>query len=268
MKLDDSETEDQVRDYEKVVRRIESLTGVDRSLARLGIVEGYPIYCVNIYRDDSLPTIFVNGGTHGDEPAGVEAALAFLESDQASWLNQFQFCVIPCLNPHGYVHNNRANAQGVDINWAYLETDVPEIVLIRNFVCGKRFQAVIDLHEDWESSGYYLYELFRGRKPVGKLIADRVSGACPLNEDEEIEGEKASHGVIHPDLEVGRRKRREGIPIGLFVDGFTDYLVTLETPTDQDLNIRIRSHLVAIETILGEHSRGASSGSPGVRKSA
>ena len=64
------------RDYDAVVRRVEAVSDVD--VYALGEVEGLPVLCASAGRGDA-PVVYINGGTHGDEPAGVEAALAFLE---------------------------------------------------------------------------------------------------------------------------------------------------------------------------------------------
>ncbi|MDF2691272.1 MAG: murein peptide amidase [Gammaproteobacteria bacterium] len=64
--------------------------------------------------------ILLIGGTHGDEPEGVilaEALLAHLkahpESASVPWI------LIPCINPDGYVKNERVNGHGVDLNRNY-----------------------------------------------------------------------------------------------------------------------------------------------------
>ena len=238
------------RDYARIVRRVERLASPDVSCQVLGEVEGLPVFCITASREDSLPGVYLSGGTHGDEPAGVECTLAFLEDHFERWLDRFQFEVIPCLNPYGYVHNTRLNARGVDINWAFKRDDVPEIGLLRDFVAGKQFVAGVDLHEDWESPGFYMYEMFRGFDPPGQTVVKRVSEVCPLNMNAEIEQEVAVNGVIHPSMEIRKRCLGEGIPIALFQEGYTDYLVTLETPTEKPVDVRIQAHLTALEAIL------------------
>lgn len=219
----------------------------------LGEAAGLPLLRVTMARSDRLPTVLVNGGTHGDEPAGLEAALRFLKSGER-WLDRFRFEVIPCLNPTGYMAGTRTNARGIDLNWAWLQEGVEEISLFRGFVAGRRFKAVIDLHEDWESPGYYLYEQVRDREPSGPEISRRVSAVCALNLNPRIEGEKARNGVIFPNLSVERRRKGEGIPIALFQDRYTDHLVTSETPTSLALDVRVRAHLEAVDVILESHS--------------
>ncbi|MBT5832061.1 MAG: M14 family metallocarboxypeptidase, partial [Candidatus Latescibacteria bacterium] len=200
-------------------------------------------------------TIYINGGTHGDEPAGIEGALAFLEGDWTPWLDRLQFCVIPCLNPWGYIHNSRENAQGVDINWAYQREDVVEVALLRRFIQCKHFSAVVDLHEDWESPGYYVYELWRGN-PIGPLITRRVAGVCQINTNRIIEDEIAYHGLIHPNLEAEKRRVDDGIPIMLFRHGYTNRLVTTETPTKEPLAKRVAAQLATLDVVIRAHANG------------
>ena len=242
-----------MRAYGDIERRVEALSYSYATHRVLGEVEGYPVFGVTLSQDASLPVLFINGGTHGDEPAGVEGALAFLEGDQSRWLGDFQFEVIPCFNPYGYVHKTRLNGQDVDINWAFLRDDVPEIGLLRRFIDGRQFRAVMDLHEDWEIPGYYLYEQVRGRPPVGQEITRRVSRVCPLNMNTRIEKERAENGVIHPDLNAEKRRKGNGIPIALFKGGYTDHLITSETPTCRPIETRVRAHLTALETMIGAH---------------
>ena len=239
-----------MRDYDCIVKRVEALDGPDVAIETLGEANGYPTFCVRLSRDASLPTIYINGGTHGDEPAGVEGALAFLEGDWARWSDHVQFCVVPCLNPWGYVHNKRENADGVDINWAWQKEGVPEVQMVKKLIDGKKFVATVDLHEDWESPGFYVYELFRGCS-VGQAITERVADVCPLNTDSVIEGEQAVNGLIHPNLEAQKRRVDDGIPVVLFRYGYTQRLVTTETPTGEVLATRVAAQLAVLDVVIG-----------------
>ncbi|MDE2998953.1 MAG: M14 family metallocarboxypeptidase [Gemmatimonadota bacterium] len=245
-----------MRDYSKVVERTEALSHRDFRIEVLDSVAGYPVFCVTLGKDPSLPAIYINGGTHGDEPAGTEGALAFLETGCEQWLDRFRFFVIPCLNPCGYVHNTRSNAQDVDVNWAFLRDDVPEIGLLKRFIRGRKFAAVMDLHEDWESPGYYLYEQVRGLVPAGPSITNQVSRFCPLNTRTTIEGETALNGVIFPNPEVEKRRLGGGVPIVLFKQSYTDRLITSETPSTLAMEVRVQAHLVALETMLEVQAGG------------
>lgn len=241
-----------MRNYDDIVDRIDRLNQPYIHRQILGKVEGYPIFGLTRSSTERRPTMLIIGGTHGDEPAGVEAALAFLNVDHGPWLDALRFEVIPCLNPYGYVHNTRHNRQDIDINWAFSEDDIPEIEIIRRLIEGRRFEAAIDLHEDWESPGYYLYELRRGATLIGPEIARRVSEVCPVNTNPCIEGAAARGGVISPDPDSEIEHPGEGIPIVLF-RRHTDHLMTSETPTAQPMERRVQAHLIALRTVIEAH---------------
>ena len=62
------------------------------------------------------------GGMHGDEPAGVELAKNLLKWLQSTVEKKehlkftIEWALIPCINPDGYLKNQRTNANGVDLN--------------------------------------------------------------------------------------------------------------------------------------------------------
>ena len=79
----------------------------------------------------SLPKILISSGIHGYEQGGVVSLLDFCidlcnyNSSLANIANQFEFHILPILNPWGYDNNTRKNSNGVDLNrnfdanWTY-----------------------------------------------------------------------------------------------------------------------------------------------------
>ena len=51
--------------------------------------------------------VYISTGIHGDEPAGPLAALQLLGDDQ--WPDDAEIVLLPCLNPVGFVSNQREN---------------------------------------------------------------------------------------------------------------------------------------------------------------
>ncbi len=77
-------------------------------------VEDRPITAYFRGNPDGKRQVLVIGQMHGDERAGVRTAkwLRFhvrLNRDTGLW-------IVPTMNPDGYAHNTRQNAQGVDVN--------------------------------------------------------------------------------------------------------------------------------------------------------
>ena len=239
-----------MRDYGDIARRIEALG--DRAQTRLlGEAGGYPIHGVS-WGDEGQPLVWLTGGVHGDEPAGVEAVLRFLERD--AWPEGLAFAVVPCVNPHGWVHNQRENAQGCDINWSYARDDVVEVQVVKDMARGRCFEFVVDFHEDWESPGFYIYEIRRNGVPIAQDIARQVAEICPLNGSAEIEGQPARGGVVYPDITEEEATRGRGIPLELFRH-HTDHLLTTETPTGLDMETRVATHLAVLDAVVAEHRR-------------
>lgn len=123
------------------------------------------------------------------------------------------------------------------------------IAALRRLIAGRRFLFTLDMHEDWESPGYYLYELCRGDRRLGSEIVRHVEAVCPLNREPEIDGSPSSDGLVHPDLAAERQRRGTGIPLALY-DRFTDHLFTSETPTALSMERRVEAHRSTFETVM------------------
>lgn len=130
-----------------------------------------PIHLVTIENQaDSSHKIkvMIIARVHGNEPAGMEAAMHFMESlaigekgRESQILDDFIFYIIPCLNPEGtqtalqqhadtggfWNRNGRGNAANIDINRDYLSLQSAE-----SKICVRTFNrisphVVFDLHE-------------------------------------------------------------------------------------------------------------------------
>src|SRR5258706_7446684 len=123
-----------VRDYGDVVRRLQNVTRDTWHVSRVGTVWGYPFFAVRRTVAKSAPTVMLSGGMHGEEPAGVEGVLRWLESGECvKWnLNWF---VLPCINPYGWERNQRRNAQRRDINRQFRNSEnCPEAKFVKRLV--------------------------------------------------------------------------------------------------------------------------------------
>src|SRR6267143_894458 len=139
----------------------------------------------------TTPRIYISAGIHGDEPAGTLAALRMLRENQ--WPANLDLWLLPCLNPTGFPLNRRENDKGIDLNRQYLHLEADET---RAHVAWLEKQPDFDLclclHEDWESQGFYLYELNLGNRPsLAEPIVAAVRKVCPVDQSEIIEGRPA-----------------------------------------------------------------------------
>ena len=233
-----------MRNYTEITKRLKSL---NVPIELIGNVHGYPIYQVYLASSADTPKhILITGGMHGDEPAGVEAVLQFLERDNTALLKNFSFLIIPCINPYGYIHNTRETLGGIDINRAFEAEDVAEVVIVKKALGQTQFSLAVDFHEDYDATGFYLYEGRRDEKYIGPDLAAVAKAVGSIDPDDP--GEDA------PDLAEGVYK----VATSWGTEGLTPYLlhfhsehvIISETPTVWQLQQRASLHLTILDTAL------------------
>ena len=156
----------------------------------------------------------------------------------------YAWLISPCDNPYGYVHNQRETESGIDLNRIFdAPTRYPESAFIASSVAGVVRRCAIDLHEDDESAGFYLWERRSSNQPaLGPRIIERVSAVCPINRTPMIENHANHNGVIT----LLDRAPTKGWTRGHYLGE----CLILETPAQIDLRARVNAHLEAIRAVL------------------
>jgi hypothetical protein len=193
--------------------------------------------------------VYVSAGIHGDEPAGPLAALQLLRDDL--WPGDTALWLCPCLNPAGFALNRRENTGGIDLNRDYRHLQSGETRAHVQWLGQQpEFDLVLCLHEDWESHGFYLYELNAGQRPsLAEQIIDSVATVCPVDPSPEIEGRPAQNGIIRP---VFNPMDRPQWPESLYLaaQNKTRLSYTFEAPSDFPLPIRVAALVAAVGAAL------------------
>ena len=192
--------------------------------------------------------VYVSAGIHGDEPAGLMAVLQLLQAHE--WPDDTAIWLCPCLNPTGFPRNTRENDQGIDLNRDYRSRGSAEIKAHTEWLDRQpSFDLGVHLHEDWESKGFYLYELNPNEVSAkSRDVIDAVERVCPVDHSAEIEDWPADHGVIHPTVKPHERK--EWPEAFFMVQSKTMISYTLEAPSDFPLAMRVAALRTAVNTLL------------------
>ena len=192
--------------------------------------------------------IYLSAGIHGDEPAGPLAALCLLQENQ--WPENAELWFCPCLNPMGFVLNRRDNDKGKDLNRDYRHLETAETrAHIAWLERQPQFDLCLCLHEDWESHGFYVYELNPENRPsLAEAIIARVAETCPIDRSEIIEGRPAQNGIIRPNLDpVTRPQWAEAFYL---IVNKTRLSYTLEAPSDFPVTTRVNALVAGVNTAL------------------
>lgn len=199
--------------------------------------------------------IYISTGIHGDEPAGPLAARQLIQEN--NWPNRFDLWLSPCLNPTGFVLNRRENADGVDLNRQYRNPIVAEITAHVEWLKRQpEFDLCLCLHEDWESHGFYIYELNPDGQPsLAEPIVEAVSRVCPVDPSEIIEGRPAKGGIIRPGADP--RSRPDWPEAFYLLTHKTRLSYTLEAPSDFPLTVRVAALVTGVKTALERFAKTA-----------
>lgn len=239
--------------YTDLVKRVDSLrrgAGVTIDVLEVLRRSGHALPFFRLrFGPSGGPQLCLTAGIHGDEPGGVEALLQFCErraADGAVGVTAF-----PCLNPTGYIGGTRRNDLGYDLNRTLGQDPAPiETELLRQGLAGRRFDFALDVHEDVDAQGFYLYEHVRGsRQAIGARVVDRVhASGFPIQGGAEVEGRALHHGCVAPDVEVTS-------PIIGFLSVYlftfhSDHTMVTESIGKLPLPARAAMHLAALDAIV------------------
>ena len=204
-----------------------------------GEIESYPLFALTKRTVGQRPRIYLSAGMHGDEPATPLALLAMMRAGlfdaRATWF------LCPLLNPGGLARGTRENHAGRDLNRDYQDLHSTET---RDHVAWlqrqPRFDLALCLHEDWESQGFYLYELNPDDRPtLAPALLAAAASECTIESTPIIDGrESVEPGIIRP---IHDPLLRENWPEAIYLRNYhTTLNYTLEAPSRLPLDKRIR----------------------------
>jgi len=198
--------------------------------------------------------IYLSAGVHGDEPGSVLGLIRWLEQS-AKWLKEFHVTILPCLNPWGLRQNIRVDQKNHDLNRSYSRNDIPSVKAHRQLLQQKGpFDLALLLHEDFDASGMYLYEVIDQHDLWGDSLLRAASKVVPIDSRPIIEKRAAKKGVIQRNLNSKTWQRwfkKWGLPEAVYIYRHHCHRVyTLETPSEFDLHKRARAHVLAVNEAL------------------
>lgn len=193
------------------------------------------------------PPVYLSAGMHGDEPAGPLALLELMRED--FFRGPVRWLICPALNPSGLAAKRRENADGVDMNRDYWICSTREVVAHRAWIDEKPVpELFVSLHEDWETSGFYFYEInLREDEPErAKRILAAVepwfpAEAGPVIDGHDTRGDGWIYHAAEPDLPEGWPEAiylaKQGCPVSF----------TFETPSQAELRQRVAAQAAAVK---------------------
>lgn len=194
------------------------------------------------------PVIYLSAGIHGDEPAGPLALLELLSRGAFDERRHWRLC--PTLNPEGLRAQSRENDAGTDLNRDYLKRHSHEVRAHAAWLEARTPPDLfISLHEDWEASGFYFYEINLGTDQPARAAAILASLPIPVEPSPVIDDHDVrSKGWIYHAAEADLPNHwpeaifmaKHGCPLSF----------TFETPSGAALPQRVECHIAAVQAAL------------------
>lgn len=194
--------------------------------------------------------VYISAGIHGDEPSGPLALLGLMKA--GFFCENVTWTICPALNPEGLAIGSRENRAGIDLNRDYLTQRASEVAAHSRWLSLRpALDLFISLHEDWESTGFYFYEinLCEDRPERAAAILDAVKPYFPAEPGTEIDGHEVREaGWIYHCAEADLP---DSWPEAIYLAKKDCKLsFTLETPSAMDLAKRVLAHKAAVAEIL------------------
>lgn len=241
------------RDYGAVKDQVDRAAGLLHGTVKtLATIDGYPLLQLT-FGAQGGPRVWVNAGIHGEEPGSVEGLLLWLETSASRWADTFSFKVLPCLNPYGYERGERCDQSGLDPNRRFRQTDYPLVKAVLSALGEERYVFAVDMHEDCDFEGFYMYEVNRRPPSVHELVIPAVAEVGPIceeAEDPEVKGGLVSRAAEDGESMEAFFEGRDLWPIAYPLHRQSERSVTLETPGLRPLGQRARMQRAGVDACL------------------
>ena len=188
-------------------------------------------------------------GIHGDETAGVYAAVRFLQelALQPELARGYELYIYPLCNPTGFENGTRHARCGLDLNRQFWNgSHEPEVQLLERQIRTLRFDGLISLHADDESCGLYAFAL--GAQVTEYVVEPALKAAesvLPRNCDPTIDNFVARNGLI--------RKGYPGMLCAAPEARPRPFEIVFETPHHADMEKQIEANLVFLRHALEQY---------------
>jgi len=203
--------------------------------------------------------ILFSAGIHGNEPAGAECALRFLEAIALNpeKYKDIAFDIIPLVNPWGWTYDIRFNQAGIDINRDFATFDSQEARIVRHALGQDQYTMMFDLHEDPDAKGFYIYQYgLEGQHVAEQIVAAIHDMGYPIERDVRMVALKTENGIIDAPMWGLKYMRLTGqLSITNYYRFYhSPYVYTVETPTALPLEDRLTMQQTAVGILVDSYT--------------
>jgi hypothetical protein len=205
-----------------------------------------------------LKRVLILAGIQGDATAGVDYLLdaVGILAAAAPGSVACDMDILPIVNPWGYVFNLPFNRNEINIGRDFVTFDSPEARVIRRFLRAKQYDLVIDLREDPDASGFFIWQYGLADENVSAQIVSRIrSSGFPVENDAGLLLLKPRDGIVAAPMWglTFLRLFRQLTLAGYVRQNVSSVVYTVVTPQRLPLADRVAMQRMAVETLLNAY---------------
>jgi len=257
------ENQPQLRELASIEKRLKQAVEENEtfSLDLIGEVTNddgtFPLWSVSYNQsvNSDNTRLLICAGIHGNEPAAVETALQFIEklSSDENPYTSMSIDILPVVNPWGWSRDVRFNREGLDLNRDFVNFASQEATIIEAYLEDKKYDLIIDCHEDPGASGFYLYQYGNRDQTNSRSVIESVRDFdFPIEQDVNMVILKTDDGLIDAPLwGLWYMKLTRQLSMANFMRLYNSkYVYTVETPTAAPLEKRVEIQLHVLKKLI------------------
>lgn len=220
--------------YESYLNRLSKITD-GWNVSRKKLNNGFDFLTLKI-NEGAEKSLCFSAGIHGEEPAGPEAVLKFVE--QVKVPKDVFVMIFPCVNPYGFNRGSRRNAFRQDINRRFCDKLLSnEAKTVYGLLKSNPVDLFVSLHEWSGKDGFYMYASDKIKKKELLEIPKLASKWFTVFNNRKVNGEDVDGGIIwHPDEGYQDARSKCTLENRVFKDKI--HYLCLETPSKAELEDR------------------------------
>ena len=149
------------------------------------------------------------------------------------------------------VNNVRTNHRGRDLNRDFQNNRIEFVREWKKVLADRHFDLALNLHEDYDAQGAYVYELAQKPPYRAEGVLDSLRPIIPPDSRSRIDTSWACNGVIRRKFTLADFDDF-GLPEAIFLHfHHSGSTLTIETPSEFSLFYRILAHSTAISHCIG-----------------
>jgi murein peptide amidase A len=257
------ENQPQIRELSSIEERLIQAVEENKALSLEVIGEitnddgTFPLWSVSYNQsvNSDNTRLLICAGIHGNEPAAVETAMQFIEklsSDENPYASM-SIDILPVVNPWGWSRDVRFNREGLDLNRDFVNFASQEATIIEAYLEDKKYDLIIDCHEDPDASGFYLYQYGNRDQGNSRNVIESVRDFdFPIEQDVNMVILKTDDGLIDAPLwGLWYMKLTRQLSMANFMRLYNSkYVYTVETPTAALLEKRVEIQLHVLSELI------------------